>query len=249
MAVAYVLAHFDDEYFAEPLIREQLRAGEDLWFFYVADYRTPALAERRHGESRRYLAHLGADPGRALHTGGGTGAQDGAVHRALAPAYAALAAAAVRAGPIRQVVTTAYEGGHMDHDCCAALASALAREHGAPLEQFSLYNGLGAPAPLFRAARPLPQNGPVRRVAVQGWARWMAGVRFFPSQARTWMGLWPMMYASLLAGGFGVQGLEPARLAERPHAGQLLYERMFGVAYAEVRAALDEFASCGPGPA
>jgi len=239
MAVAYVLAHFDDEYFAEPLICEQLRAGADPWFFYIADYRTPALAQRRLEESRRYLAHLGIDPDRAVHVGAGAGAQDGAVHRALPAAWAALEAAA---GDVSQVATCAYEGGHMDHDACAALASRLGRERNVEVVQFSLYNGLGLPRPLFRAASPLPQNGPVRRIPVRGLGGWMAGVRHFPSQARTWMGLWPMMHASVLTRGFGVQDLAPARLAERPHAGELLYERMFGVSYQEVRAALDAFA-------
>ena len=43
MAVVYVLAHFDDEYCALPLIWAARREGLDQHFLYLADYRDPAL--------------------------------------------------------------------------------------------------------------------------------------------------------------------------------------------------------------
>jgi hypothetical protein len=43
--------------------------------------------------------------------------------------------------------------------------------------------------------------------------------------------------------GFGVQRLDPARIRERPHVGELLYERMFRIPHPEVRAAADAFLS------
>ena len=68
----------------------------------------------------------------------------------------------------------------------------------------------------------------------------MLAVRFFVLQ-RAWLGLWPAMFWTYWRRGFGVQRLAPDRVRERPHAGPLLYERMFKVPYAEVRAAADAF--------
>ncbi|RAK57865.1 PIG-L deacetylase family protein [Phenylobacterium deserti] len=244
MAVVYVLAHFDDEYGAVPLIREAARAGTDQWFLYVADYRTPELAAVRLAESQRFLAHLGIEASRVVHVGKGSGAFDGDVHAALPAAYEQLRATARSLPALDRLVVTAFEGGHMDHDMCALMAWELSRElGGAPIEQFGLYNGLGLAGPLFHGAMPIPQNGPVRRVKVTfgEWLSWAASVRFYPSQAKTWVGLWPAMFWSLLRRGFGVQTLSEDRIAQRPHEGALLYERMFKRPYSEVKAAADSF--------
>lgn len=243
MTRVWILAHFDDEYCALPLIRRAAAEGEDQLFLYVADYRTPQLAAMRLAETRALVAHLGIDPARVVHAGAGTGAQDGAVHRALPAAQAALAAA-LKDVSISRIVCTAWEGGHMDHDMCALMATRIAEAHGRPpIETVSLYNGRGLPGVLYHGAWPLPQNGPVRRIASSAgeWLAWMAAVRFFPSQTRTWLGLWPAMFWSYLQRGFGVQALDPARVRERPHPGPLFYERYFKVPYEEVRAAADAF--------
>ncbi|WP_165837165.1 PIG-L deacetylase family protein [Phenylobacterium hankyongense] len=244
MAVVYILAHFDDEYCGLPLVTAGVRAGEDQRFFYVADYASAELAERRYAESRALLAHLGVDPAHVLHVGQGTGALDGGVHRALPAAYEALRQAIAEVGAVEKIVVTAYEGGHMDHDMCALMAAKLAAAHGhPPIETISLYNGPRLGGPFFHGASPLPENGPVRRIRLSfgEWFAWMLAVRFFPSQTKTWLGLWPAMFFTYAKRGFGVQRLDPARIGQRPHAGVLFYERMFKVPYAEVRAAADAF--------
>jgi LmbE family N-acetylglucosaminyl deacetylase len=244
MAVVHVYAHFDDEYCALPLVRRLAREGVDQHFLYVADYRTPELAATRFAESRALLAHLGVDPAKARHVGAGTGAQDGSVFRHLPAAFAALEQGLAEIGPVERFVVTAFEGGHMDHDMCALMTSELARARGGvPVDQISLYNGPHLGGPFFHGGSPLPENGPVTNVALGGgdWAHWMAAVRFFPSQAKTWAGLWPAMFWTYAKRGFGYQRLDPARVRQRPHEGALFYERMFKVPHAEVRAAADAF--------
>jgi len=51
MAVIYILAHFDDEYGALPLILRDKAQGHELRFLYNMDYRTPALTETRFAET------------------------------------------------------------------------------------------------------------------------------------------------------------------------------------------------------
>jgi LmbE family N-acetylglucosaminyl deacetylase len=242
MAVVWILAHFDDEYCGLPLIDEARQAGQDQLFLYVVDYPTAGIREQRHAETRALLRWMGVDPARAVHVGVGTGAADGGLHKALPAAHAALESA-LKGVEVERIVCPAWEGGHMDHDMCALLAGRIAAAHGgAPVEMISLYNGKGLPAPLFHGARPLAENGPVRRLALNArdLARWMLCVRFFWLQ-RAWIGLWPTMFWTYWRRGFGVQRLQPGRTAERPHAGQLLYERQFHMPYAEIRAAADAF--------
>lgn len=235
MAIVYILAHFDDEYFATPLIA---RAGGDQWLLYIADYATPALSARRLAESRTYLAGLGVPAERVIHVGAGSGALDGQVHRHLPDLLPRLTAALTRIGPVERFVVTAWEGGHMDHDACAALAVQVAG--ATPIDQITLYNGPGLPGRLFRAGSPLAENGPLIRTRLSRaqWLAFAAGVRAFPSQGKTWLGLWPVMFANYLRKGFAHQALAPARVGQRPHAGPLLYERMYGVTYAEVAASI-----------
>ena len=246
MAVVWILAHFDDEYCALPLIDEARAAGQDQLFLFVADYDSARIRAQRHAESRRFAGWLGVDPDDVRHVGAGRGVPDGRVHTALPVAFAALQAA-LSGVTVDRVVCPAWEGGHMDHDMCCLLASQIAAVRDAPVEMIALYNGWRLPAPLFHGGRPLPANGPVRRLPLSaaGMLRWMAAVRFFWLQ-RAWLGLWPAMFWTYLRQGFGVQRLDPARLAERPHKGPLLYERMFRTPYAEVRAAVDAFLSSRP---
>jgi LmbE family N-acetylglucosaminyl deacetylase len=243
MSVVYILAHFDDEYCALPLIWQAAREGLAQRFIYLADYRDAALGARRLQETRAFVAGQGLDPASVVPLGLGTGVFDQSVFRSVERVFPPLSQAVAEAGPVTRLVVPAWEGGHMDHDACAFMAARLAGRIGRPeMRQFSLYNGPGLPGPLLRGGAPLRQNGPRHKVRLNPlqWLRWMAAVRAFPSQTYAWSGIWPAMFAGMAARrGFGWQSLEPQRVEERPHAGPLFYERMFKVPYAEVRAALD----------
>jgi hypothetical protein len=250
MSIVYVLAHFDDEYAALPLLLRDHRAGARPWLLYVADYGSRDIAARRLAETRGLLSSLGLQPDRAVHVGAGTGAMDGGVFKALPAAHAALTSALTAIGDVDRFVVGAWEGGHADHDACAFLTVRLrdALNRAIPIEQFGLYNSRGLPGGLFRACAPIPENGTVQRLDLSPseWAAYAAAVRFFPSQAKTWLGLWPAMFLTfILRGGFGYQVLTTDRVRRRPHDGPLLYERMFKISYASVRTALDAFDAAG----
>lgn len=244
MTVLYLFAHFDDEYAALPLLMARARAGVEQRLVYVADYASPALAARRFAETRRLLERIGVPPEAARHVGRGSGVLDGALHRDLSTAEAVVHEAAAGLTDIERLVVTAWEGGHPDHDSLAWLAVRLAAAVGVPVDQVALYHGRGLPGRLFRGGSPLPENGPVTRLPMPAadWALYADAVRCFPSQWRTWAGLWPAMFATFALSGYGYQQLAPQRVRQRPHAGPLLYERMYGVRYEQVRASLDALA-------
>ncbi len=250
MTVVYVLAHFDDEYLALPLIRRALAEGREHLFVHVVDYRNPKMGARRHRETVAFLATMGIPASSQIHLGARTGWWDGELHRYVGAAYEALKAAVP--GPVERVVTPAWEGGHPDHDLCAALGVKLAAERGgAPVDQICLYQGKGLPWIFYRACTPLTENGPVRALRLSGreWASWLAAVGAFPSQLKALSGLLPGMAMTFARqGDFRYQGLEPQRIGGRPHEGGLLYERMFKTPYATVRAAVDSLAADGKAP-
>jgi LmbE family N-acetylglucosaminyl deacetylase len=248
MTVVYILAHFDDEYCALPLIWQARREGLEQRFVYLADYRDRALGARRLAETHAFLVRQGLSPACARPLGLGSGAYDGSVWRHVGELLPRLAE---EAGPARRIVTPAWEGGHMDHDACAWLGVRLAERTGAEARQFTLYNGPGLPGPLLRAGQPLAENGPVLRVPLSARERlrWMAAVRAYPSQLYAWSGIWPALAWGVLRNGFGTQALTAARVGERPHPGALFYERMFKVRYEEVRAALAAQGPAAQGPA
>jgi LmbE family N-acetylglucosaminyl deacetylase len=242
MSVVYILAHYDDEYCALPLIWQAAREGLAQRFIYLADYRDPVLAARRLAETRDFLQRQGIDASAVVPLGLGTAAFDQSLHRCVGELFPRLAQAVAAAGPVTRLVVPAWEGGHMDHDACAFMAVRLAARIGAPqVRQFTLYNGPGLAGPLLRGGAPLAENGPRTKIGLSPaqWLRWMAGVRAFPSQLYAWSGIWPAMFAGMAVRGFAWQALAAERVATRPHAGALFYERMFKVPYEEVRAALD----------
>lgn len=242
MSLVFLLAHFDDEYCALPLILEAQTAGKACWFLYVADYRDPQNAAVRFAETRAFLHRFGVPAERAIHVGAGSAVFDGEVCDGILPSLVRLRAALSQIGQVEQLATPAWEGGHPDHDSCAAMASILGAELGASVLQFGLYNGRKALRPFYRACSPLPENGPATRVplAPRHWLAWLLAVRFFPSQTWNWLGLFPSMFLTFAERrGFAVQTLAPERIRERPHAGRLHYEWMFRTPYAKVRAAVD----------
>jgi LmbE family N-acetylglucosaminyl deacetylase len=246
--VVHILAHFDDEYCALPLIWEAARQGLAQRFIYLADYRDPALGARRLAETRAFLRRQGIAAEAVTPLGLGSGAYDQSLHRSVDRLFPRLVETAA-ATPVVRLVVPAWEGGHMDHDACAFMAVRLAARLGAPeVRQFTLYNGPRRPGPLLRGGAPLAENGPVTPIPLTGreLLRWMAAVRAFPSQAYAWSGIWPAMFAGVLRRGFGWQALATERVEARPHRGWLFYERMFRVPYAEVRAALDAAETCRP---
>lgn len=239
--VVHLLGHYDDEYCALPLISAFAKAGADQRFFYLTEPVRGAVGEVRRAESLALLRRFGVDPAAVVHLGRDLAINDQGLHSRLDDAWAAIAQTS---GPqAATVVTPAWEGGHVDHDLCAVLAAALAARTQGQALQFGLYNGKGLAGPLFRAATPLPENGPAERAAMSAgdWLAFAGAVRFFPSQAPVWSTLWPAMFARYARAGFRYQRLEPGRVRQRPHAGALLYERRGHADYAMIRQAADAF--------
>jgi len=227
----FTFAHQDDEYGVFHVIEELVRSGGKAVCLYLTNgaFAGQPMA-RRNAESLRALRALGVDAADVHFLGGEHAIPDGELHLHLDTAYRSVLAVVQRYERVDDLFVLAWEGGHQDHDAAHLVGMALAVQLGLldRTRQFPLYNGSGLPWILFRVLAPLPENGPViaSRIPWRMRLSYALGCVSYPSQLKTWIGLFPFMFLDLVFAG--VQRLQPVsieRLALRPHAGRLLYER------------------------
>jgi LmbE family N-acetylglucosaminyl deacetylase len=236
----FLFAHQDDEYGVAPWLVEEVAAGSRVACLYLTSggFRTPAGV--RDAESRAALRSLGVGDEAVAFPAG----ERGRVADRDLPARSLEALAMVerrleetRFVPDR-IYAPSYEGGHPDHDAAHVVAAAVAARRGILDEawHFSLYNAYRCPRPLFSVLRQLPTASLSRRAALPFAMRWRLTLlcRRYPSQWRTWAALFPgaLLERTILRREF-VARFDTARLAARPHEGELLYERLFATTYGE----------------
>lgn len=228
-ASLFLFAHQDDEYGVFEVIRRAAAAGS-VTCAYFTDGAAAGDPARRDAESLAVLRRLGVPAERVHFFGVSHGIADGRLCDSL-PAVGERVAALLDALPASaDVYVSAWEGGHQDHDGLHAVVTTLMQARGriAQLRQFPLYNAAGCFGPFFRVLSPLAANGPVEALRL-GWGERLRQLRHcwrYPSQWRTWLALFPFVVLHmLLRGTQSLQAVDPNRLAQRPHAGRLFYER------------------------
>lgn len=237
--VLFVFAHQDDEYAAFPWLLEECASGEEVACVYLTDgaaHGAPPVV--RDAETRAALQAIGIDDDAVamLAAAGGRTADGQLAARSLEALnsvedwleYTALAP--------HRVYAPSYEGGHPDHDAAHLIAAVVASNRGIVSEawHFSIYNAYRRPSPFFTTMRQIDSSMPSRAATMPFRMRWRATwlCSHYRSQWRTWLGLLPgAVYARLIAHRERVVQFDLPRLEKRPHQGELLYERMFGVTY------------------
>jgi hypothetical protein len=156
-----------------------------------------------------------------------------------------------RLGEIDYLYLLAWEGGHQDHDAAHLIGLAAIRRYDEhmSIRQFSLYHGEGLPGILFRLCAPLKKNGTVIASLIPLGKRlhFLAYVFHYPSQIKTWVGLFPLFFLHYLFSG--KQFLQPVsldRCMERPHEGPLLYERRGFARFADIERCRAQLAPVRP---
>ena len=228
-AALFLFAHQDDEFGVFHRIERERRQGRRVVCAYLTDGATGNVQPHvRNQESLRVLRSLGIADDDVLFAGESLGIADGKLLDHLEPAAKWLAAWFGQHEAVA-IHVPAWEGGHPDHDALHAIAAHVAYELGLAdtMWQFSLYNAWQRPAPLFRVLSPLPANGTVHceRMAWGARLRYLKLCLGYPSQATSWLGLFPFVLVHyLLRGTQCVQPVDAARTRERPHEGRLYYE-------------------------
>jgi LmbE family N-acetylglucosaminyl deacetylase len=238
----FVFAHQDDEYAAIPWILEEVAHGTAVACLYLTDGGSRVDPAVRDAESRNVLQELGvrvesfaivrtergriADRELAARSCEAVDAIEGWIERSsFAP---------------QRLYAPSYEGGHPDHDAAHLVAAVVAAQRAIFDEawHFSLYNAYRCPRPFFATMRQLPTAMASRRAAMPFWTRWTTTLlcRRYRSQWRTWLGLFPgALYERAIVHRESVVAFDAGRLCERPHAGELLYERLFDTRYEDFK--------------
>lgn len=240
-ASLFLFAHQDDEFGAFAAIAAAAVRGP-VTCVYLTDGAAGGDPERRDAESRAVLARLGVPATNVHCVGRARGIADGRLVDNL-DRVAAVVGEHLDGAPTAQVYVAAWEGGHPDHDGLHAVTTVLLQRRGrlADGRQFPLYHGHRRRGPFFRVLSPLAANGPVtsHRLPLGARLRQLRLCLSYPSQAKTWCGLFPFVATRILfAGNQALQPLSLARLDERPHDGPLYYERRGFATFAALQAAL-----------
>jgi LmbE family N-acetylglucosaminyl deacetylase len=168
-----LVAHADDESvgcgallqrMAEPIVVIATDGAPRDEFFWAQSGSRLRYARLRAEEAHTALALAGVNEVVWLPdaSGGQECFVDQELYRAIREAVEQLAAVIRRYRPAA-LLTSAYEGGHPDHDVCSFLAAVLGRRHQLPVWEFPLYHRMQADRPIFQ--RFLFPAGPETEVA------------------------------------------------------------------------------------
>lgn len=232
-----VLAHPDDEFAVFPWLEAALEAGRDVRCVWMTDGGWGGQDIRvRQQESVSVLSDMGVAPEAMNFLGARIPIADGDLWNRLDEAvqgliegYAGLKSYAV--------LIPAWEGGHHDHDASHLAGLALAHAMESPAFQYSLYQGKGLRGPLFKVLSPLPENGPAisLTLTMAQRMRYVLACLRYRSQWKSFLGLLPfyLLKMCFVRLPFVLQETKAERTAERPHEGDLLYERRGGPHWSE----------------
>jgi LmbE family N-acetylglucosaminyl deacetylase len=235
--VLVILAHQDDEIGILARIAYETARGARVWCAYLTDGASRVAAAVRDAESLAVLARVGVPPERVGFVGAPR-VLDGTLFAHVDRALASLRAWAAAIPEVGRIYSLDWEGGHHDHDAAHLVALAFARERGvADVFTYSLYNAWRRPRRFFRVTSFVPAAGAIlrRRLSLSEALLPVRALAAYPSQRSTWLGLGPgLAVRAVLRREERLRRAQPERLRERPHAGALLYETLFGVDSADV---------------
>lgn len=251
--VLFLFAHQDDEVGVAPRIVREIKAGNAVHCAYLTNGAAKVVpSEVRCAETSRVLQELGGGKIDVAFIGNALGTADGQLASALERTLEALLAwIGLWKAPPTRLYFLAWEGGHHDHDAVHAIGLALMRRFpGATAWQFPLYNGYGTRWRFFRTMHPLPDWGPpdVQRLSPAEGLRYASLCARYPSQWRTWAGLFPGVFHSYaMLRRHCVYPVDQRAVLVAPHEGRLLYERMFGLDRRDVLSEVERLTALAPG--
>jgi LmbE family N-acetylglucosaminyl deacetylase len=240
----YLFAHPDDDIFARPLFRLDPGVRKAVVFLTSGWKEGLTSAATRRAEAQLALKDVGV--GDIFWLGIESGIETEALAANLARADQSLTDLVARLGQVRRVLTHAWEGGHPDHDAAHLLGLALAKRLGVLPASIAIpcYRApRSGPAP-FVVMRPLTENGAVqtlRLTTAQAFSI-VAGVRRYPSQLTSWIGLGPgLLLQALGRRELSLQALGDSTAPRRPVASRLLSESRFRTSYSDFAKAAEAF--------
>lgn len=230
-AALFLFAHQDDEFGVFQKIVDEVQAGRHVCCAYLTNGSCSGeLTACRNLESLAVLAKLGVRAQDVFFAGEALSIADATLPAHLDRASSWIQDWFSQYPCIQSVYVPAWEGGHHDHDALHAITAIVAQRKSVVhlMRQFPLYNGYRCGGPLFRVLLPLQSNGvaQTRKISWRNRSRFLHLCLCYPSQIKTWFGLFPFVLMHYLRRGTQtVQPVSYERIHHRPHSGPLYYER------------------------
>lgn len=250
-AALFVFAHQDDEMAAASRIAFELARGATVYCAFLTDGGGgKASPQTRNHETTTVLTLLGIPKPHILFIGSDFGIRDGVLVEHLDLALERLEAA-LTGIELGTIYCLAWEGGHQDHDASHLVAVAFARRRAILDRCFELplYRG----ATTFRVLAPLAGSTQWerRRLTFREGLRYSLLARHYPSQRKSWLGLFPELFLKVaILRRETLRPVDASRLRMRPHAGRLLYEWRFKFPHERFASAasgfVEEHLACHP---
>lgn len=228
----FLFPHQDDEFGIFQKILDERQKGHRVCCAYFTDggLSNRGGTQRRDKESLTVLIKLGVKKKDIFFMGHVLSIPDANLPEHLETASNWIREWLLTFAQVSSIYIPAWEGGHHDHDALHAIAVTVAAELSMMerVRQFPLYNGYGCIGPLFRVCLPLLLNGGIeeRRISWSNRFLFLHCCLSYPSQTKTWIGLFPFVVLHYLING--KQALQPVsleRIRLRPHDTALYYER------------------------
>ena len=227
----FIFAHQDDECGCFFELHRLVAQGEKVFVVYLTSG-TPNgdISHSRNTESISVLEKLGVPRSNIYFLGSQEAIPDGQLSEHLDAAYQSILNLIRYIGLPQSLYFLAWEGGHQDHDAAHLIGLALGKRLGvlANCFQFPLYTGHNLPSIFFKIISPLPLNGAksLSRISWRQRLEFLSYCLCYPSQKKTWLGLFPFfLFHYLFIGTQVFQPVSVLRIMEQPHLGTLLYER------------------------
>ncbi len=235
--IYYILPHHDDEMFVIPKIMRDLKENHQIKFFFLME------SDLRMKESVKFLTRLGVKGESIISIGKKLKVPDGSIHLFMDEIYSTIMATANSEKKLEEIVCTAFEGGHNDHDSASLIARNIAGKFNATVFEFYLYNGHGTRGKFYKVASPVNL---VAKVTISySWRDLITVLRapfIFASQLSAMIGLWPfLMLKILMFKPLTLNRLLPGQLEWSDFGSAPLYERWGRITQSEFNTNKNDF--------
>ena len=235
--IIYLLPHYDDEMFVIPKIVTDLKNNYELKFFFLMK------SEQRLKESQKYLTRLGVYKENIITIGEILDVEDGFIHLKIESIYTILVSYLEKYSNIDEIVSTAYEGGHNDHDMASLIARCLAQKFKIKFMEFYLYNGNSTRGKFYQVASPIQISKIITiKYSLRDFLTIIIAPIFYKSQMNAMLGLWPfLLFKILLKKPLTLNVVETHELFILANIEIPLYERWGRISQSELRSIQDIF--------
>lgn len=226
--IFYLLAHQDDEFGAYIDISSKIKNNNVYIIFLTSGYKEKIIKTKfstRDKESLAVLKNIGVKKKNIFFLGKQLDIKCNTLFLKMNKAYNKLKNLMKDKKP-NEIVATAWEGGHEDHDACNLIARKIAIKFNIidNCKEFSLYNAYNNNLIYFKVFNPL-KKGKIIKTTFFKRILYIIFLFYYRSQFKIWIGLYPFIIYHYFFNGYNyMQPLNKSKKIKKPHKGMLLYE-------------------------